>query len=239
MTFAIKVFTLYPEMFPGPLQYSLIGKALQEKKWSLEAVNIRDFALDKHKTVDDTACGGGPGMVMRADVLDRALKFHYSVFSKSLIYLSPRGIPLTQEYVKKLARRPSLGLLCGRFEGVDQRILEAWEFEEVSIGDFILTGGELPAMALIDACVRILPGVIGSAESLKEESFSQGLLEYPHYTRPRVWEGCEVPDVLLQGHHEQVRRWRQTQAEEITRVRRPDLWKKYCDTRDKEKGLKE
>ena len=236
MTFAIKIFTLYPEIFPGPLQYSLVGRALQEKKWSLETVNIRDFAFDRHKTVDDTACGGGPGMVMRADVIDRALKFHYPVFSKSLIYLSPRGIPLTQEYVKKLAQRPSVGLLCGRFEGVDQRVLDAWEFEEVSIGDFLLTGGELPAMALIDACVRVLPGVIGSAESLEEESFSQGLLEYPQYTRPRVWEGREVPDILLQGHHEQIRRWRQAQAEEITRVRRPDLWKKYCDTRDKEKG---
>ena len=236
MTWAAKVFTLYPEMFPGPLGYSLVGKACIEKKWSLEVVNIRDFALDKHKTVDDTACGGGPGMVMKPDVLDRALKFHYPKGAKSLIYLSPRGIPLTQEFVKKLAQSPSIGLLCGRFEGIDQRVLDAWNFEEVSIGDFVLTGGELPAMALIDACVRLLPGVLGSCASLEEESFSQGLLEYSHYTRPRSWEGRDVPEVLLSGHHERIHQWRRAQAEEITRTRRPDLWARYCEMREKKKG---
>lgn len=239
MTFSVKVFSLYPEMFPGPLQYSLVGRALQDGKWLLDVINIRDFAFDRHKTVDDTVCGGGPGMVMRPDVVDRALKFHYQTPPKSLIYLSPRGIPLTQERVKELAQSASLGLLCGRFEGVDQRLLEAWKFEEVSVGDYVLTGGELPAMTLIDACVRILPGIVGAAESLEEESFSQGLLEYPQYTRPRVWEGREVPHVLLQGHHEHIRRWRQAQAEELTRVRRPDLWQEYCERREKKKGSKE
>lgn len=236
MTLEIKVFTIYPEMFPGPLASSLLGRALKTHLWSLETVNIRDFAEDTHKTVDDRPCGGGAGMVLKPDIIDRALKFHYPVVPTSLIYLSPRGIPLTQDLVKKLAQSPSLGLLCGRFEGVDQRILDIWPFEEVSIGDFILTGGELPAMMLIDACVRMIPGVLGSFESLKEESFTNNLLEYPQYTRPRLWQGSHVPEVLLQGDHQKIELWRRRQAEEITQKRRPDLWQKYCDRQDDKKG---
>ena len=236
MTLEIKVFTIYPEMFPGPLASSLLGRALKTHLWSLETVNIRDFAEDTHKTVDDRPCGGGAGMVLKPDIIDRALKFHYPVVPTSLIYLSPRGIPLTQDRVKKLAQSPSLGLLCGRFEGVDQRILDIWPFEEISIGDFILTGGELPAMMLIDACVRMIPGVLGSFESLKEESFTNNLLEYPQYTRPRLWQGSHVPEVLLQGDHQKIELWRRRQAEEITQKRRPDLWQKYCTRQDDMKG---
>ena len=243
MTLNIKVFTLYPEMFPGPLSSSLLGRALDTQIWSLETINIRDFALDSHKTVDDRPCGGGPGMVLKADIVNRALEFHYhststlsTLSQTSLIYLSPRGIPLTQDRVKKLAQSPSLGLLCGRFEGVDQRVLDTWHFEEISIGDFILTGGELPAMMLIDACIRMIPGVVGSSQSLKEESFTNNLLEYPHYTRPRLWQGSHVPEVLLQGDHQKIELWRRKQAEEITQKRRPDLWQRYCAGQDDKKG---
>ncbi len=224
----IKVFTLFPEMFPGSLGYSITGRALQEGKWSLDAVNIRDYAFDKHKSVDDTAFGGGPGMVMRADVLDAALHANYQdARPKALIYLSPRGVPLCQDRAKDLAKCPQIGLLCGRFEGVDQRLLDVWQFEEVSIGDYVLTGGEQAAMVLIDACVRLLPGVIGCEQSLDEESFSSGLLEYPQYTRPRVWKDLEVPEILASGHHEKIARWRREQAEQLTRQRRPDLWARY------------
>jgi tRNA (guanine37-N1)-methyltransferase len=226
----IKVFTIFPEMFPGPLALSLTGRALEKKIWNLQAVNLRGYTLDKHQSVDDTSYGGGPGMVFRPDVIDRALSHHYGGGKPgALIYFSPRGTPLKQSRVKELAQTSTLGLLCGRFEGVDQRVIDAWDIEEVSIGDFILTGGELPAMILIDACIRLLPGVIGSSDSLEEESFSKGLLEYPHYTRPSEWKGQKVPEALLSGHHEKIKAWRQTQAEEITRKRRPDLWAHYCN----------
>jgi tRNA (guanine37-N1)-methyltransferase len=218
------VLTLYPQMFPGPLGESLSGRALQEGLWAVDAVNIRDFATDRHASVDDKPAGGGPGMVMRADVLgatiDSARTLHPAL---PLIYLSPRGQPLTQTRVRDLSAGPGAMLLCGRFEGVDQRVLDARGAEEISIGDYILSGGELPAMVLIDACVRLLPGVIGERASLAEESFETGFLEYPHYTRPRVWEGREIPEVLLSGDHARVARWRREQALALTRARRPDL----------------
>lgn len=239
MTWQACVFTLFPDLFPGPLGASVLGRGLSQGLWSLETVNIRDFAPDKHATVDDTPAGGGPGMVMRPDVLGRALSSTYGdLRPDALIYLSPGGTPLTQKRVKELAKLKNLGLLCGRFEGVDQRVLDAWDFEEISIGDYVLSGGEIPAMALLDACVRLLPGVLNCEESLEEESFSQGLLEYPQYTRPQDWQGREVPDVLLSGHHGKVRQWRHERAQERTRQRRPDLWAAYEASREDEKGLK-
>lgn len=225
-----RVLTLFPEMFPGPLAHSLAGKALAEGLWALETVDIRAFASDKHRTVDDAPFGGGPGMVMRADVVDAALAAAVDAAegpAGPVIYLTPRGRLLTQARVGELAAGPIVTLLCGRFEGVDQRVLEARAVEEVSLGDFVLSGGEPAAVALIDACVRLLPGVLGAPESLAEESFERGLLEYPQYTRPRVWQGREVPEVLLSGDHEKVRAWRRARAEEITRERRPDLWAGY------------
>lgn len=222
-----KVFTLFPDMFPGPLGESLVGKALQKGLWSLEAINLRDYATDKHRSVDDTSFGGGPGMVLRPDVIHAALEAHYNIRPNTLIYLSPRGIPLTQEYVKKLANQSHLGLLCGRFEGVDQRVLDAWHIEEVSMGDFVLSGGEVPAMALLDAVVRLLPGVLGEEASLHEESFNENLLEYPQYTRPQNWQGYLVPEVLLSGHHEKIKAWRKAESEKLTRERRTDLWQRY------------
>jgi tRNA (guanine37-N1)-methyltransferase len=221
-----KVLTLFPDMFPGPLGTSLAGTALKEGRWKLEVANIRDFATDKHRTVDDTPFGGGPGMVMRADVLDQALET-VSEPGLETIYLSPRGRLLDQETVKRLAASPGVTLLCGRFEGVDERVIAKRGLTEVSIGDYVLSGGEPAALVLIDACVRLLPGVLGAAETLDEESFERGLLEYPHYTRPADWCGRSVPDVLLSGHHEKIRAWRLAQAEEITRQRRPDLWARY------------
>jgi tRNA (guanine37-N1)-methyltransferase len=228
-----KVFTLFPELFPGPLSASLVGKGLANGIWRLEAINIREYALDKHRSVDDTAFGGGPGMVFRPDVLDRALRANYPEKPEALIYLSPRGKPLQQKHVKELAKLTEIGLLCGRFEGVDQRVLDAWDIEEVSIGDFVLSGGEIPAMVLIDACVRLLPEVLGCEESLVEESFSSGLLEYPQYTRPQEWDGREVPEVLRSGHHEKIKAWRQAMAEKITQERRPDLWQAYLDQKQR------
>ncbi len=223
-----RVLTIFPDMFPGPLGVSLTGQALTRGLWSLDAVDIRRFAEDRHASVDDVPFGGGPGMVMRADVLGRAIEAaREGVEDLPLVYLTPRGKPLTQERVRDLAAGPGLIAVAGRFEGIDARIMEAYPGEEISLGDFVLSGGELPAMTLIDACVRLLPGVIGAEESLQEESFESGLLEYPHYTRPRQWHGLEVPDVLLSGHHENVRAWRHAQAEEITRKRRPDLWERY------------
>lgn len=223
------VLTLFPDMFPGPLGESLAGQALARNIWSLDAVNIRNFAEDKHRSVDDTPAGGGPGMVLRADVADRALD---SVLEGSdqrpKVYLSPRGKPLTQNRVKELAEGPGIVLFCGRFEGVDERLLEARQLEEVSLGDFVLSGGEIAALALLDAVIRLLPGVMGKQESGIEESFSGGLLEYPHYTRPRVWEGREIPPVLLSGDHGRIAAWRREQAERATRERRDDLWRKYC-----------
>lgn len=231
----IKVFTIFPDLFPGPLAESLTGRALKEDLWQLDAVNLRDFASDKHKSVDDTPFGGGAGMVMRPDVLDRAFEACYqNERPGAFLYMSPKGAPLTQARVKELAKQPSIGLLCGRFEGVDQRVLDAWAIEEVSIGDFVMTGGEIPAMCLVDSVVRLLPGVVGSPESLEEESFSHGLLEYPQYTRPRLWKGVSVPEVLLEGHHEKIKTWRREMAEKITRERRPDLWHKYSHAKTEE-----
>jgi len=220
------VLTIFPEMLPGPLAYSLAGKALRAGLWRLDAVDIRDYATDRHRSVDDAPFGGGPGMVLRPDVLDAAIAGAGGV--GPLVNLSPRGRRLDQARVRELAAGPGLRLICSRFEGIDERVLEAHAVEEVSLGDFVLSGGEPAAIALIDACVRLLPGVIGSAEALAEESFAEGLLEYPHYTRPQVWHGRRVPDTLVSGDHQRVRAWRRTQAELLTRQRRPDLWERYC-----------
>jgi tRNA (guanine37-N1)-methyltransferase len=225
MTWHATVLTLFPEMFPGPLGASLAGKALEAGVWRLETVDIRDFARDKHRSVDDAPFGGGPGMVMRPDVLDAAIDGAGGV--GPLLYLTPRGRVLDQALVRELAGGPGLRLVCGRFEGVDERVLEARAPAEVSLGDFVLSGGEPAAVALLDACIRLLPGVLGEPETLAEESFEAGLLEYPHYTRPAVWQGRSVPEVLVSGHHERVRAWRRERAEEATRKRRPDLWERY------------
>jgi tRNA (guanine37-N1)-methyltransferase len=225
MTWVATVLTIFPEMFPGPLAHSLAGKALAEGRWRLDAVDIRDFALDKHHSVDDAPFGGGPGMVMRPDVIDAALSA--TARPGPVICLSPRGKKLDQERVAALAAGPGMRLLCGRFEGIDQRVIDAHAIEEVSLGDFVLSGGEPAAIAVIDACVRLLPGVVGAAATLDEESFQRGLLEYPHYTRPQEWQGRAVPEILLSGHHENIRRWRSAQAERVTRERRPDLWQRY------------
>jgi tRNA (guanine37-N1)-methyltransferase len=222
-----RVLTLFPEMFPGPLGQSLAGKALERGAWALEAIDIRTFATDKHRTVDDTPFGGGPGMVMRPDVVDAALDFATRDGLAPAIYLTPRGRVLDQELVKKLSAGPGVVLLCGRYEGLDERVIEARGLLEVSLGDFVLSGGEPAAIALIDAAVRLLPGVMGAEETLEEESFETGLLEYPHYTRPAEWCGRAVPDVLMSGHHEKIRAWRKLQAERTTESRRPDLWAAY------------
>jgi len=221
-----RVLTLFPEVFPGPLGVSLAGKALEEGVWALEAVNIRDYATDRHRTVDDMPFGGGPGMVMRADVVGAALE--QAPDCGPVLYLSPRGAPIDQALAKRLAGGPGVTLLCGRYEGIDQRVLDKHGVDEVSLGDFVLSGGEIAAMALIDACVRLLPGVLGAESSLEEESFAGGLLEYPHYTRPAEWQGLNVPEVLLSGHHEKIKAWRRAEAERLTRERRPDLWKRFA-----------
>ena len=221
-----KALTLFPEMFPGPLAHSLAGKALADGLWSLDAVDIRDFATDRHRTVDDTPFGGGPGMVMRADVVDAAIDAA-ALADAPLVYLTPRGERLTQERVSARADGPGLTLSCGRYAGIDQRVLEARNVTEISLGDFVLSGGEPAALTLIDACVRLLPGVMGDEASLDEESFNRGLLEYPHYTRPADWCGRKVPDVLLSGHHRNICAWRTEQAEMTTKARRPDLWDRY------------
>ena len=227
-----KVLTLFPEMFPGPLGASLAGRALEEGVWSLEAVDIRAYARDKHGSVDDTPFGGGPGMVMRPDVVGDALAAE-ALADAPLIYLTPRGRMLDQARARRLAEGPGATLLCGRYEGVDQRVVEAFGMEELSVGDFVLSGGEIAAMVVLDACVRLLPGVMGAAESLADESFERGLLEYPHYTRPALWRSADgrewpAPEVLLSGHHEKVRQWRLEQAERTTRERRPDLHDRYA-----------
>jgi len=224
-----KVVTLYPEMFPGPLGHSLAGQALADGIWALETVDIRAFARDKHATVDGPPFGGGPGMVLRPDVIDAALAAAGSATRP--IYLTPRGRRLDQAKVRDLAALPEITLLCGRFEGVDERVLEARELEQLSLGDFVLSGGEPAAIALIDACVRLLPGVIGKSESLEDESFESGLLEHPHYTRPKDWQGRTAPDVLLSGHHERISAWRRDAAERATRERRPDLWARHVECR--------
>ncbi len=223
---AAHILTIFPDMFPGPLGHSLAGRALADGLWGLRTVDIRNFASDRHGTVDDSPFGGGPGMVMRADVLDAALESVADV-PGPVIYLTPRGRAFDQGRAAELASGPGLTLLCGRFEGIDERVIEARGFEEISVGDFVLSGGEPAAMTLIDACVRLLPGVVGDEDSLVEESFAQGLLEYPQYTRPANWQGRATPDVLLSGHHEKIRAWRLAQAERITRERRPDLWERY------------
>ena len=222
MNWCATALTIFPGMFPGPLGHSPAGRALEDGIWRLETVDMRNFARDRRRTVDDSPFGGGAGMVMRAGVVSDAIDAAWDRRSP-LIHLSPRGAPLTQSKVRTLADGPGVTLLCGRFEGVDQRLLEAWVPEEVSIGDFVLSGGEPAALALLDACVRLLPGVVGTPTSLDEESFEEGLLEYPHYTRPPIWAGRRVPEVLLSGHRARIRAWRRARAEEITRARRPDL----------------
>lgn len=231
-----RVLTLFPAMFPGPLAHSLAGKALNAGIWALETVDIRAFARDKHATVDDAPFGGGPGMVMRADVVDAALAAVKPAGRP--IYFTPRGRLLDQARIRALAAEPSVTLLCGRFEGIDERVLDAWNVEEISLGDFVLSGGEPAAIALVDACVRLLPGVIGKEESLAEESFECGLLEYPHYTRPELWNGRHVPETLLSGHHERIRLWRRDAAERVTRERRPDLWARYVERREAQQGTR-
>lgn len=227
-------------MFPGPLGTSLAGQALKDGLWMLETVDIRSFARDKHRTVDDAPFGGGPGMVMRPDVLDAALTtaIAQAPAGAAAIYMSPRGHPLTQSRVRQLATMPGIVLLCGRYEGVDQRVLEAHEIEEISLGDFILSGGEPAAIALMDAVIRLLPGVMGKMTSGEDESFERGLLEYPHYTRPQDWQGRTVPEVLTSGHHDKIRTWRHDQAVQITRERRPDLWQQYAG-KERPKGKKD
>ncbi len=221
-----RVFTLYPDLFPGPLQTGLYKKALEKKLWSLEVVNIRDYALDKHKTVDDTPFGGGSGMLMRADVVANSLDRNISNKNESIIYLTPKGKKFDQEYAKKKLEK-NINIICGHFEGIDQRLLETRNIEEVSIGDFVLSGGETAAIAILDAIVRLIPGVIGNTNSLSEESLEKNLLEYPQYTKPQKWEKKDVPEVLLSGDHAKIKGWRLAQSEDITRRRRPDLWQKY------------
>ena len=221
MTFRATVLTLYPEMFPGPLGVSIAGRALADGRWSLDTRNIRDFATDKHRSVDDTPAGGGAGMVLRPDVLAAALDAESD--GRPMLALTPRGAPLTQARVRSLAAGPGAILLCGRFEGFDERIFEARDLEPISAGDYVLSGGELGAMVVLDACVRLLPGVMGAASSGEEESFNDGLLEYPHYTRPVTWEGRTIPEVLRSGDHARIAAWRHARASEDTRLRRPDL----------------
>jgi tRNA (guanine37-N1)-methyltransferase len=229
MSFRATCLTLFPEAFPGLLGVSIIGTALEKGIWSLETIDIRTFGLGKHRTVDDTPAGGGAGMVMRADVAAAAID-SVAQAGRPRIYLSPRGKPLTQARVRELAAGPGVILLCGRFEGLDERVIEGRGLEEVSLGDFVLAGGEVAAHALLEACVRLLPGVAGNAESLAEESFEAGLLEHPQYTRPQSWEGREIPAVLTSGDHAKVRAWRRNQAEELTKARRPDLYAASRDT---------
>lgn len=231
----VNVLTLFPEMFPGFLGYSLAGRAMEKGLWTLNVTNIRDFAEDVHKTVDDVPFGGGAGMVMKVDVLDRALASVYK--GGPLYYMSPRGKTLTQKKVVELAEVPEMTIICGRFEGIDERIFDLYPIEEMSIGDFVLSGGEPAALTMLDAVLRYLPSVMGNRESLSEESFSNGLLEYPQYTRPQEYRGQTVPDVLLSGHHQNVMNWRKAQSEMLTEQRRPDLWKVYQESEKKE-GLK-
>jgi len=232
-----RVLTLFPAMFPGPLGHSLAGKALERGDWRLKAIDIRNYALDKHRSVDDTPCGGGPGMVLRPDVLATAIDANVLAGAPT-VYLTPRGKPLNQARVRALADGPGVLLICGRFEGVDQRVLDARPIEEVSLGDFVLSGGEPAAITLLDAVVRLLPGVVGQADSLAEESFAAGLLEYPQYTKPQQWEGRSVPEVLLSGHHAEIARWRRARAEEITQARRADLWATYVAARNHHKATR-
>ena len=225
----VKVLTVFPEMFPGFLGFSLTGKALEDGLWSLDAINIRDYAFDKHGSVDDTPCGGGAGMIMRPDVLGEAIKANHH--KGRLICMSPRGTPLTQQKVRELSKEEDLTIICARFEGIDQRVLDAYNVEEISIGDYILTGGEQAAQIMLDAIVRLLPNVLGNEESLSDESFENYLLEYPQYTKPAVWNNMEVPSVLLSGHHKNIADWRKEKSIEVTKNKRPDLLKKYLDSK--------
>ena len=224
--FLARVFTLYPDFFPGPLNKGLYGKALSKKIWDLETINIRDYATDKHKTVDDTTYGGGSGMLIKPDVLANSLDKNLNSKEK-IIYLSPKGKLFNQKLAKELSKEGTINLICGHFEGVDQRVIESRNIEEVSIGDFVLSGGESAAFVMLDAIIRLLPGVLGNETSVEEESFENGLLEYPQYTKPQIWEEKTVPDVLLSGDHAKIKDWRLSQSEAITRHRRPDLWQKY------------
>lgn len=225
----VKVLTIFPELFPGFLGASLTGKALEQGLWTYEAVNIRDYAFDRHGSVDDTPCGGGAGMIMRPDVLGAALDANYQ--GGRLLNMSPRGKPLTQDLVKELSREKELTIICSRFEGIDQRVLDEYRAEDISIGDYILTGGEQAAQIMLDAVIRLLPGVLGNAASTSDESFEQNLLEHPQYTRPVEWRGKTVPEVLLSGHHKNIAAWRLEQAQAVTEQNRPDLWKKYLDSK--------
>ncbi len=234
MTFQAQILTLYPEMFPGPLGVSLAGRALAEGKWACSPIQIRDFATDKHRTVDDTPAGGGAGMVLKADVMaavvDHAIEKQPQI---PVLAMTPRGKPMTQQRVRELATGSGVTILCGRFEGFDERLFEARpQIEQVSMGDIILSGGEMGALMLLDACIRLLPGVMGAPDSGDDESFEQGLLEYPHYTRPAIWEGRTIPEVLRSGDHAKIDAWRKQQAENDTRLRRPDLWERYKNARD-------
>ena len=234
MTFQAQILTLYPEMFPGPLGVSLAGRALDEGKWACNPIQLRDFATDKHRTVDDTPAGGGAGMVLKVDVMAAAVD---DVIEKApdmpILAMTPRGKPIKQERIRELASGPGVTILCGRFEGFDERLFEVRpQIEQVSMGDIILSGGEMGALMLLDACIRLLPGVMGAPDSGDEESFEQGLLEYPHYTRPAEWEGRTIPEVLRSGDHAKIKAWRKQQAENDTRLRRPDLWERYKNARD-------
>ena len=222
----VRIFTLYPELFPGPLGIGLYKKALEKKLWSLEVVNIRDYSADKHKTVDDTPFGGGSGMLMRADVIANSLDKNISDKAEPIIYLSPKGKKFDQTYAKKILNK-NINIICGHFEGVDERLLETRNIEEISVGDFVLSGGEIGALVIIDTIVRLIPGVLGNSNSLKDETFERNLLEYPQYTKPQKWEKKDIPEVLLTGDHAKIKDWRLDQSEDITRRRRSDLWSKY------------
>ncbi|MFC6622351.1 tRNA (guanosine(37)-N1)-methyltransferase TrmD [Novosphingobium panipatense] len=232
MTFSATVLTLYPEMFPGPLGVSLAGRALSEGKWSIDPVHLRNFAKDKHRTVDDTPAGGGAGMVLKVDILAAAIDHARATNPGApVLAMTPRGRPISQARIRQLAEGPGVILLCGRFEGFDERIFEGRDVEEVSVGDIVLSGGECAALMVLDACIRLLPGVMGAPSSGTEESFEDGLLEYPHYTRPTEWEGRAIPEVLRSGDHAKIAAWRKHQAEDDTRSRRPDLWERHRDAR--------
>ena len=226
-----RIFTLYPEFFPGPLGKGLYGKALDKKIWKLETINIRDYTTDKHKTVDDTTYGGGSGMLIKPDVLANSLDENLKS-KERIIYLSPKGKLFNQKFARELSKEKTVNIICGHFEGIDQRVIEARNIEELSIGDFVLSGGETAAFVMLDAIIRILPGVLGNEKSVEEESFENGLLEYPQYTKPQIWEEKTVPDVLLSGDHAKIKDWRLSQSEDITRRQRPDLWKKYLNKKN-------
>ena len=221
-----RVFTLYPELFPGPFGIGLYKKALEKKLWSLEVVNIRDYSIDKHKTVDDTPFGGGSGMLMRPDIIANSLDKNILSKNEKIIYLTPKGKKFDQVYAKKISEK-NINIICGHFEGVDERLLETRNIEEISVGDFVLSGGEIGALVIIDSIVRLIPGVLGNSNSLKDETFERNLLEYPQYTKPQKWEKKDIPEVLLTGDHAKIKDWRLDQSEDITRRRRPDLWSKY------------